>query len=78
MQAQLIAVDAGALDALTKKVERLEAIMTQGTFQPREEWVGIQEAARVLECSADTIRRKINSGELEAKGSGKSRRVKLD
>jgi hypothetical protein len=78
MTQQLIAVDVTALDALVKKVDRLEQLLHGGKFQPKQDWVSIQEAALILECCPSTIRRKINLGEIQAKGSGKSRRVRLD
>lgn len=77
-QAQLIAIDAQALQTLIEKVSRLETLITEGSFEPRQEWLSIPDAARHLKCDPSTIRRKIASGELKAKGSGKSRRVKLD
>jgi len=41
------------------------------------EWVRIPEAARRLGVSPDTVRRRIDKGQLESRGSGKLREVKL-
>ena len=41
------------------------------------EWCRIPEAARRLGVSPDTVRRRIANGQLEARGSGKLREVKL-
>ncbi|MDK3017600.1 helix-turn-helix domain-containing protein [Pseudodonghicola flavimaris] len=78
MTQQLIAVDANALGQVLKRLDTLETLIRDVKLVAREEWVSIQEAARLLQCDPSTIRRKINSGELQAKGSGKSRRVRLD
>lgn len=78
MQAQLIAVDATALNELMKKVDRLETLISEANITPREKWLSIKDAAHVLKCDPSTVRRKISIGELEAKGTGKARRVKLD
>lgn len=75
---QLIAVDADALKELLDRVARVENLLSGSQVSRREDWISIPDAARVLKCDPSTIRRKINSGELQAKGSGKSRRVKLD
>lgn len=77
MTAQLIAVDAAALDRVLTRMEAIEALLSRATIQPAPEWVSISQAARMLDCSADTIRRRIAAGEMEAEGAGKARRVKL-
>lgn len=46
-------------------------------IQPRAEWLTIADAAAQSGVSEDTIRRKVRAGEIEAKGSGKLRRVRL-
>ena len=63
-----------AEDAATKAVERLAATHV---ITPRDPWLTVPEAANKLSCSAETIRRKIRTGQLEAKGSGATRKVKL-
>jgi len=75
-QPTLIAVDAAALEAVTAELRALRAEVA-ALREPPNEWLTIQQAAARLECSADTIRRRIASGEIEARGSGKTRRVRL-
>ncbi len=58
---------------LEAKLDELRAMLEQ----PAPEWLTITEAAARLGCSADTIRRRIKSGELEARGAGKLRQVKV-
>ncbi|MBT3139726.1 helix-turn-helix domain-containing protein [Falsiruegeria litorea] len=77
MSQQLIAVDANALDQVLDRLASLEQKLASVTVTQNSEWLSIPKAAAQLGCSESTIRRKIDSGELSAKGSGKSRRVKL-
>jgi len=72
----LIAVDPAALEAMTAELRALRAEVA-ALRAPQDEWLTIQQAAAELQCSPDTIRRRIASGELEARGSGKTRRVRL-
>lgn len=44
---------------------------------PQPEWLQIHEAVKTLNISASTIRRKIASGELEARGRGSLRQVRV-
>lgn len=74
---QMIAIDARALDALKADIAELKAMLRHSQIQPAPEWASISEAARILGCSADTIRRRVASGEMEAQGAGKARRVRL-
>lgn len=46
-------------------------------LSPPKEWWSIPEAATRLGCTESTVRRKIARGEIEAKGTGKTRRVRL-
>ena len=77
MTQQLIAVDAGALSDLIDRLTKIEKMLASAELSRREDWLSIPEAARILKCDPSTIRRKINSGELKASGSGKTRRVQL-
>jgi excisionase family DNA binding protein len=77
MTQQLIAVDAHALDQVLDRLASLEQKIANATVTPNSEWLSIPQAATQLGCSESTIRRKIDTGEFVAKGSGKSRRVKL-
>lgn len=73
----LIAVDAEALGRIEAVLAEIKALLSRATVTPAPEWVGISEAAAMRGCSASTIRRMIDRGELEAKGAGKARRVRL-
>lgn len=73
----LIAVDADALERLHDRLDSLERMLSTSTVTPQPEWMSVSAAANHLECSESTIRRKIALGEFEAKGSGKSKRVRI-
>jgi len=74
---QMIAIDARAVDALKADIAELKELIRHSQIQPAPEWVSISQAARILECSDTTIRRRIDRREMEAQGAGKARRVKL-
>ncbi|MFY0661362.1 MAG: helix-turn-helix domain-containing protein [Shimia sp.] len=74
---QLIAVDADALERLHDRLDSLERMLSTSTVSPQPEWLSVTAAANHLECSESTIRRKIALGEFEARGSGKSKRVRI-
>lgn len=63
------------LDALREEIAALHEKLDALTAKP--EWVRVPEAARRLGVSPDTVRRRIASGEIEARGSGKLREVRL-
>jgi len=73
----LIAIDASRIERLEDELRKLRAALDGATIKPRPEWIKISEAAEALGVSTDTIRRKVASGEIDAKGSGKTRRVRL-
>lgn len=77
MTPQLIAIDPTALESLRREIARLHARLDAVTITPRPEWVTVKDAATALDVTPDTIRRKIKSGELQAKGTGKGRMVRL-
>ncbi|MGH1412851.1 MAG: helix-turn-helix domain-containing protein [Pelagimonas sp.] len=77
MTAQLIAVDAGALDELLSEVKALRLEVKAVRMTPQNDWLTIPQAAAQLEVSEATVRRRAASGEIEAKGSGKMRLVRL-
>lgn len=65
---------------VARVLDRLDAIerrLTAVAMQPQDEWLAVPEAAARCGVSESTIRRRIASGSLEAKGSGKMRRVRL-
>ena len=60
------------LRRLEAKIDALSAIMTPAE---KPQWRTYADAARVLACSTDTISRRVKSGELQAMGNGRGRRV---
>lgn len=74
---QMIAVDAAALAEVLTRLKTIEDKLDGATVQARADWLTIKEAAEALKVTPDTIRRKAASGEIEARGSGKCRMVKL-
>ncbi|MEC8629903.1 MAG: excisionase family DNA-binding protein [Pseudomonadota bacterium] len=76
---QLIAVDRTALAALHAELRAVRQMLTNAQITPRDEWLTIREAAEQLGVSIDTIRRRIETGEVRTNGqTGKMRRVKLN
>lgn len=59
------------LDDILSELRRLNAAL-RGS-----EWMTVAQAAAALDVSDATIRRRIRSGEIEARGVGKTRRVRL-
>lgn len=65
---------------LTQVMAELRAIrqMLEGArIVPAPEWLTIPQACEALGCSRATVHRKIAAGELEARGSGKTRMVRV-
>lgn len=75
---QLILVPAADLQHLIVRVESLARAIEASTITPAPKWLSIADAAQALKCDRSTIHRRIASGELEAKGSGRLRRVLVD
>jgi excisionase family DNA binding protein len=71
-------VPADDLAALRREVRELRDALQGAMIVPPPEWLSIKDAAQVMGVSTDTVRRRIDAGALEAKGSGKLRRVKVD
>lgn len=72
----------GNMIATKADLDRVESILLDlkrqlDTLAPPQEWFGIDQAAEKLNVSASTIRRRINCGQLEARGIGKTRQVRL-
>lgn len=65
------------LTALTAEVRALRQAIDRATIKPQPEWLSISKAAAALGVSTATVRRRIESGELQARGSGKMRVVKV-
>lgn len=71
----MVPVDiAQQLADLRTEIARLHQALA--TTPPASEWMTIPEAMQRIGCSRATINRRIQSGQLIAKGSGKMRLVK--
>lgn len=77
MTTHLIAVDADTFQELVNEVRRLSDALEGATIQRPPEWCNAPEAARRLGVSTATIRRKAGTGEIEARGSGKTRQFRV-
>lgn len=73
MTTHLIAVDADTFQELVNEVRRLSQKIEGATIQSPPEWCNAEEAGRRLGVTPGTIRRKAGTGEIEARGSGKTR-----
>ena len=72
-------LDAAIREAVAEAVAPLarEIAALRDKVSPPREWVTIQEAAEMNGVTTATIRNWIKAGQLEAKGRGKARRVKV-
>ena len=62
---------------MMRDISEMKIAMARSTITPAPEWVPIREAARFMGVTPQTIRRKIDAGQIEAKGNGKTRLVRL-
>ena len=67
MAAQLIAVDASALDALVSEVRELRNEVRQARIQPEPKWITIAECALKSGKSQSTVSRWAREGKLPRK-----------
>ncbi len=74
---QLIAVDAGALDALLAEVRALRQEIQAVRVQPQPQWLPVKEYAAHVGRSVATINRWIAQGKVQVKTVGHMRMVKL-
>lgn len=77
MTQQFVLVAAEDIASLRAEIAALRADIQRATISPENRWITIRDAAQRLGCSTRTIARKIDAGELEARGSGKARLVHL-
>ena len=77
MTKTLIAVDETRLDRIEAQQKAILEALRGAKVQPAPEWVSIAEARAILGVSSSTIYRKIDEGEIEAKGRGKTRKVRI-
>lgn len=77
MMQTLIAIDAERLERLERHIMMLTERLEGATVTLASDWCTVPEAAKRLGVSTATIRRKAASGEMQARGSGKTRQVKI-
>lgn len=65
------------VERLAKEVAALRALIEGARIVVSDEWMTVHEACDKLGVTRNTILRKISNGELEARGSGKTRQVRL-
>lgn len=75
MTAQIAIVDAATLRAILDKLDAVQRTLDAAHITPKPDWLSIPEAMAHYGCSADTIRRRIASGALKSRGSGKLKQV---
>lgn len=63
--------------SLERRIEALARALEGAKIVPRPEWLSIADAAQAEGVTPATIRRWIAEGRIEAKGSGKARRVRV-
>lgn len=65
------------LKQMMAELRTIRQMLEGATVTPAPQWMTIGAACETLGVSRATIHRKIAAGELEAKGSGKTRMVRL-
>jgi hypothetical protein len=73
----LIAVDPARLDAVDAKLAALAGMVETLVAAQQREWLPVREYAAREGVHVRTITRRIDKGELQAKGSGRGRMVKV-
>jgi hypothetical protein len=73
----LVVIDQQSFMHIIQELAEIRTALARATIAPAPEWVLVPDAAKELRVTPGTIRRKIASGELPAKGNGKARLVKL-
>lgn len=76
-QDRLMIATAEDVKSLSAEVRALREMLTGAMIVPPPEWLTLKQAAAAMGVSVDTVRRRIDAGVMEAKGSGKMRRVKV-
>lgn len=69
MTAQLIAIDASALDTLVAEVRQLKEEVQKARIQPEPKWITITQYAKKVSKSESTIQRWARQGKLEKRGN---------
>lgn len=76
-QPTFVMVPAGEMEAMRKDIQRLAQMIEGATITPPNEWLPIPDAAEALGVDVSTVHRRLKAGSLEARGSGRLRRVKV-
>lgn len=77
MGQQFVMIDAETVARIERQLQHLTAALESATVIPAPEWCSIKDAARKRGVSTATIRRKVAMGQIEARGTGKTRQVRL-
>lgn len=59
------------------ELRAVRVLLEQAIVAPKPEWLSVREAGEILGVSRSTIDRKIRKGELQARGSGRTRMVRV-
>lgn len=76
-QTRIVVATQSEFDALRDEMRAIRQMLEGATITPPPEWVGIHEAAKHFGVHPSTIHRKIDKGEIQARGAGKTREVKI-
>lgn len=68
-------LDIARASDLHRLERKIDALLDQ--IKPRDEWLSVHDYAAEKGVTVSTVRRWILSGQVEARGAGKLRRVKL-
>ncbi len=73
---QLIAVPANSLAALHAEIRAVRILLENSNITPPDPWRTMEQICADLGCSHYTIRRRVETGEILAQGTGKTRRYR--
>lgn len=73
----MVMIGTDDIAALRADIAALARKIEGATVQPLPEWCSVNDAARRLGVSTATIRRKVSIGQIEARGSGKTKLVRI-
>lgn len=73
----MIAIDPAALDRIEAKLDALSRKLDAVQIAATPDWMPVSEYARLKGVSRQTVNRRIDSGQLKARGHGKLREVRV-
>jgi hypothetical protein len=76
---QLVVIETDRLERIVSEAvaRAVSEALAGATITPRPEWVSIHEAAEARGVTPKTIKRWIDKGEIEARGEGRARMVRV-